>query len=76
MLQPGFFGFLNNALPACPRLETPLRVWLKPLDKALKYSGRKKGRRPPYDPALMLKILILQALYSLSDDQMPMTKCQ
>jgi hypothetical protein len=25
--------------------------------------------RPPYDPVLMFKVLVLQTLYSLSDDQ-------
>ena len=28
-----------------------------------------KGGRPPYDPVLMFKILVLQTLYTLSDDQ-------
>ncbi len=27
------------------------------------------GGRPPYDPVLMFKIMVLQALYGLSDDQ-------
>ncbi len=31
--------------------------------------GRLKGGRPAYDPVLMFKVLVLQALYSLSDDQ-------
>ena len=37
------------------------------LNKALKRSDGSKGGRPPYDPVLMFKILILQALYNLSD---------
>ena len=37
--------------------------------KALKRSDGAKGGRPPYDPILMFKILILQALYGMSDDQ-------
>lgn len=37
--------------------------------KALKRSDGTKGGRPPYDPILMFKILILQALYGMSDDQ-------
>ena len=32
-------------------------------------SGTQKGGRPPYDPVKMLKILILQKLYNLSDRQ-------
>lgn len=39
------------------------------LEKALKRSDGSKGGRPPYDPVLMFKILVLQALYNLSDDQ-------
>jgi transposase len=39
------------------------------LDKALKRSDHAKGGRPPYDPVLMFKMLILQALYNLSDAQ-------
>lgn len=39
------------------------------LEKALKRSDGTKGGRPPYDPVLMFKVLVLQALYGLSDDQ-------
>lgn len=39
------------------------------LVKALKRSDGAKGGRPPYDPVLMFKILILQALYGMSDEQ-------
>ena len=39
------------------------------LEKALKRSDGSKGGRPPYDPVLMFKVLVLQALYNLSDDQ-------
>ena len=44
-------------------------VFRKPLAKALKHSDGAKGGRPPYDPVLMFRIMVLQALYSLSDDQ-------
>ena len=37
--------------------------------KALKRSDGAKGGRPPFDPLIMFKILVLQALYDLSDDQ-------
>ena len=47
----------------------PWDVFRKPLDKALKRSDGGKGGRPAYDPILMFKILVLQALYNLSDDQ-------
>lgn len=39
------------------------------LDKALKRSAREKGGRPAFDAVLMFKILTLQALYNLSDEQ-------
>jgi len=39
------------------------------LNKAYKYSDFTKGDRPPYDPVLMFKVLVLQALYILSDEQ-------
>jgi transposase, IS5 family len=51
-----------NAIIAWP-------VFDKPLAKALKRPDGAKGGRPAYDPVLMFKILVLQALYSLSDDQ-------
>ena len=81
MSQPGFFDF-EERLASLSKAGDPLEglaqtvdfeIFRKPLDKALKYSDRKKGGRPPYDTALVFKILIPQALYSLSDDQMPMT---
>src|SRR5512134_62008 len=39
------------------------------LEAALQRSDRSKGGRPPYDPVLMFKVLVLQTLYTLSDDQ-------
>jgi IS5 family transposase len=39
------------------------------LERALARSDRAKGGRPPYDAVLMFKVLVLQTLYTLSDDQ-------
>ena len=39
------------------------------LDKALARSDRAKGGRPPYDAVLMFKVLVLQTLYTLPDEQ-------
>ena len=39
------------------------------LDAALARADRAKGGRPPYDAVLMFKVLVLQALYGLSDAQ-------
>ena len=40
------------------------------LEELLGYKNRdpKKGGRPPFDPVMMFKILILQRLYNLSDE--------
>ena len=40
-----------------------------PLARALKRSDRRLGGRPAMDAVMMFKILVLQALYGLSDDQ-------
>jgi len=47
----------------------PWEVFRKPLAKALKRSDGSRGGRPPFDAVMMFKILVLQALYNLSDDQ-------
>lgn len=75
--QPGFFD-LDHRYEALSASGDPLErlgclvdfeIFRKPLAKALRRSDRSKGGRPPYDPVLMFKVLVLQALYSLSDDQ-------
>ncbi|PID55733.1 MAG: IS5/IS1182 family transposase [Ignavibacteriae bacterium] len=40
------------------------------LTKVLKKEPKRPGGRPPYDYVMMFKILILQRLYNLSDEQM------
>lgn len=75
--QPGFFD-LDERLAKLSKGGDPLERlaevvdfehFRKPLAKALKRSDRAKGGRPPYDAVLMFKVLVLQALYNLSDDQ-------
>ena len=39
------------------------------LEAALARADRSRGGRPPYDAVLMFRILVLQTLYTLSDDQ-------
>lgn len=39
------------------------------LDAALQRSDRSKGGRPPFDAVRMFKVLVLQTLYTLSDEQ-------
>ena len=47
----------------------PWEVFRKPLVKALKRSDGARGGRPAFDPVVMFKILVLQALYNISDEQ-------
>ncbi len=74
--QPGFFD-LSDRYEALSAAGDPLErlagvvdfeVFRGPLVAALRRSIRVKGGRPPSDPVLMFKILVLQALYSLSDE--------
>ncbi len=74
--QPGFFD-LSNRYAALIAAGDPLErlasvvdfeVFRGPLIVALRRSDRGKGGRPPFDPVMMFKILVLQALYSLSDE--------
>src|SRR5919112_5894152 len=74
--QPGFFD-LDERYQALSANGDPLvklseliefEVFRGPLVTALARSDGLKGGRPPYDPVLMFKILVLQTLYTLSDD--------
>ena len=77
MKQVGFFD-IDERLKRVSDLGDPLEVLAKVidfegfrpvLDKALGRSDRSKGGRPPFDPILMFKILVLQALNDLSDER-------
>ena len=65
--QPGFFNLsdryeaLSAAGDAFERLAgvVDLEVYRGPLVAALRRSPRGKGGRPPFDPVLMFKILVL-----------------
>ena len=75
--QPGFFdaGARLQALSAAgdplERLAAAVdfELFRAELEAALQRSDRSKGGRPPYDPVLMFKVLVLQTLYTLSDAQ-------
>ncbi len=75
--QPGFFdvdrryGALSAAGDPLERLAlvVDFELFRDELDAALARSDRTKGGRPPYDTVLMFKVLVLQTLYTLSDDQ-------
>ena len=77
MKQAGFFDFSERQkklLATRDFLEQVKMIvrWeaFRPvLDVALKRSTREQGGRPPYDVVLMFRVLVLQALYNLSDEQ-------
>lgn len=74
--QAGFFDLSDHytALSAAGDLLERLagvvdfELFRMPLVAALRRSSRGKGRRPPLDPVLMFKILVLRALDALSDE--------
>lgn len=78
MAQPGLFDF-ENRLHALNKSGDPLVALSKHIDfeafrpllaDRLAFKGDKiKGGRPPHDLVLMFKVLILQSLYNLSDEQ-------
>jgi IS5 family transposase len=75
--QPGFFDVderyaaLSAAGDPLERLSAVVdfEIFRPVLNAALARSDRSRGGRPPYDAVLMFRILVLQALYSLSDEQ-------
>lgn len=78
MTQGGLFD-LENRLHTLSKNGDPLVALNKHIDfeifrplltRMLAFRGDKiKGGRPPHAPVLMFKVLILQSLYNLSDDQ-------
>src|SRR5215472_9664226 len=75
--QPGFFDG-EDRLKALSAAGDPLErlalvvdfeVFRGELEAALSRSDRSKGGRPPYDPVMMFKVLVLQTQYTLSDEQ-------
>jgi transposase, IS5 family len=75
--QPGFFDG-EDRLKALSAAGDPLErlslvvdfeVFRAELETALSRSDRSRGGRPPYDPVIMFKVLVLQTLYTLSDEQ-------
>lgn len=77
MVQGGFFDWderLEQLSAAGDPLERLARVvdfelFREELDKALQRSDRSKGGQPPKDSVMMFKVLVLQALYGISDEQ-------
>ena len=75
--SPGFFD-LDDRYAALSATGDPLErltlvvdfeMFRPALDAALKRSDRAKGGRPPMDAVMMFKVLVLQSLYGLADEQ-------
>ena len=73
MKQPGFFDVeerlarlsgLGDQLEAFSRT-VDFEAFRPDLDKALVYADSSKGGRPPFDPVLMFKILVIQTRNNL-----------
>src|SRR5690349_8862464 len=75
--QPGFFDVderLKRLSNLGDELETyagtvDFEMFRPELDMALGYSDGAEGGRPPYDPVMMFKILVVQAHNNLSDER-------
>ena len=75
--QPGLFD-LDERLKRLSDLGDQLLAFCKVIDfeafrpeltKAMAYSGGAQGGRPPFDPVMMFKILVIQAANNLSDER-------
>ena len=75
--QPGFFD-VDNRLKRLSDLGDQLEgfqtavdfeIFRSELERALAYSDGVQGGRPPFDPVMMFKILVIQASNNLSDER-------
>jgi transposase, IS5 family len=75
--QPGFFD-VDERLQRLTDLGDQLLAFSKVVDfeafrpalsKALAYSDGAQGGRPPFDPVMMFKVLVIQAANNLSDER-------
>jgi transposase, IS5 family len=75
--QPGFFDVedrLQRLSDLGDHLEAfatavDFELFRPALDAALSYADGTKGGRPPLDPVMMFKILVIQAANGLSDER-------
>jgi IS5 family transposase len=77
MSQFGLFD-LSDRLAALSAFGDPLErlsqvvnfeIFRPSLESGFNFSDGSQGGRPPYDGVLIFKVLVLQSLYNLSDDQ-------
>jgi len=75
--QPGFFD-IDERLKRLSDLGDQLEAFAGAVDfeifrvdlvRALSYSDGSQGGRPPFDPVMMFKVLVIQAANSLSDER-------
>lgn len=75
--QAGFFDVddrlkrlsdLGDQLEAF-RAAVDFEMFRPDLDAALAYSDGAQGGRPPFDPVMMFKVLVIQAANNLSDER-------
>ncbi|GBD57993.1 IS5 family transposase [Gluconobacter wancherniae NBRC 103581] len=68
MKQLGFFD-VEERLARLSGLGDQLEAFRPDLEQALAYSDGSKGERPPFDPVLMFKTLVIQTLNNLFDER-------
>ena len=77
MSEPSFFD-VENRLKSLSDSGDPLEKSLEVVDfelfrpvisQSINFKVSRKGSRPAWDPILMFKILVLQTLYTVSEDQ-------
>lgn len=76
-MSAGFFDFdqrLQRLSDVGDQLEIYARavdfeIFRSDLEQALDYKSGNQGSRPPFDPVLMFKILVIQAQNNLRDDR-------
>jgi IS5 family transposase len=75
--QSGLFDFIERVQELSSRAGSldklndliDFEVFRSELLEILDYGEHEKGGRPPWDPVLMLKVLIIQRYYNLSEEE-------
>ena len=76
--HPGFFD-VENRLQTLSEFGDPLEKlasviafesFRETIEQVITFSNTEKGGRPAWDSVLMFKVLILQTLYTISDEQL------